>query len=101
MEKNFNASYTRKASRDYGEECMDGFGKFWKAAIGVGGVSAIGAFVFWSLYSGWLELDIFADLTSDQTFKLMLAFLFLVFGFAIAALFLWFLDKKKHLYSGD
>lgn len=54
--------------------------KFWKAALAVGGVSAIGAFVFWSLYKDWLSLDIFSKMTSDQTFQIMIIFLCLTFA---------------------
>ncbi len=69
--------------------------KFWKAALGMGGVAAIGAFVFYSLYKDWLTLDIFERLTSDQTFIIMLFFLVLVFLVAIGMLIAWFLDKGR------
>jgi hypothetical protein len=46
---------------------------FWTVALSVGGVGAIGAFVFWSLYKGWLKLGIFQALTSTQTFRLMIS----------------------------
>ena len=59
---------------------------FWTVALSIGGVGAIGAFVFWSLYKGWLRLGIFAQLTSAQTFKLMVVFLVLTFVFCSAAL---------------
>ena len=29
---------------------------FWKAAVGVSGFAAVGAFVFYSLYMKWLEI---------------------------------------------
>ena len=53
--------------------------KFWKAALTVGGVSAIGAFIFLGLYKEWLKLTIFDDLSGDQTFILMVIFLILTF----------------------
>lgn len=53
--------------------------ELWKVAIGVAGLGAVGAFVFWSLYKHWIKLPIFANLTKEQTFRLMLAFLFLTF----------------------
>ena len=56
----------------------------WKAAFAVGGVAAIGAFVLWSLYQRWLRLPVFATLTPEQTFILMLVFLSLVFACALA-----------------
>ena len=63
--------------------------RFWRAALGVGGIAAIGAFVFWSLYKQWLSLPgIFAQLTSGQTFVLMLVFLVLTFAALIAAFLL-------------
>jgi len=54
--------------------------KFWKLALTVGGLASVGAFVFWSLYKDWLSLSIFAALTSEQTYQLMLLFLWLTFG---------------------
>jgi len=42
--------------------------RFWKAALGVAGLGAIGFFVFWSLYKQWLSLPIFPMLTQDQAF---------------------------------
>ena len=60
--------------------------KFWKAAIGVAGLGAIGSFVFWSLYTNWLSIGIFSQLTAEQTFVLMIIFLLLTFAALIAAL---------------
>ncbi len=54
--------------------------KFWTAALGVGGLGAVGAFVFLSLYMKWLTLTPFSQLTSDQTFALMCLFLGFVFA---------------------
>lgn len=59
--------------------------RLWKAAFAVGGVAAIGAFVFWSLYKQWLSLPIFSQLTSEQTFVVMLVFLGLTFLALLAA----------------
>lgn len=60
--------------------------KFWRAALAVAGLGAVGAFVFWSLYSKWISLGIFSNLSSEQTFVLMLVFLSLTFLALIAAL---------------
>ncbi len=60
--------------------------KFFKAALGIGGVATIGAAVFYGLYKEWLNLDIFGKLTSDQTFVVMLVFLVLVFLCALSFL---------------
>ena len=53
--------------------------EFWRIAVGIAGLGAVGAFVFWSLYRGWLRLPIFAALTAKQTYRLMLTFLVLAF----------------------
>lgn len=54
--------------------------RFWRIALGVAGIGAIGFFVFWSLYQRWLTLPIFPVLTQSQTFQLLRYFLFLTFG---------------------
>lgn len=64
----------------------NGLDTFFKSALGVGGGSAIGAFIFYGLYKDWLTLDIFSKLSGDQTFIIMLVFLFLVFLCALAFL---------------
>lgn len=64
--------------------------KFWKAAIAVSGLGAVGAFLFWSLYKNWLTLPIFAGLTPDQTFIVMLVFLGLTFLALLAVLLTYF-----------
>lgn len=69
--------------------------KFWKAALAAGGVCAIGAFVFLSIYKEWLTLDIFGTLTSNQTFIIMSLFLVLVFLLAIATLIAWIIDRRS------
>ncbi|OHC63253.1 MAG: hypothetical protein A2040_07585 [Rhodocyclales bacterium GWA2_65_19] len=53
--------------------------KYWKSAIAFTGLGGVGAFVFWSLYQGWLQLGIFSKLTSEQTFQIMILFLCLTF----------------------
>jgi len=63
--------------------------QFWKTAIAVCGFGAVGAFVFWSLYTDWLRLPIFATLTPEQTFIVMLAFLGLTFLALMAMLVVW------------
>jgi len=57
---------------------------FFKAALGVGGLGTVGAAVFFSLYKDWLTLDIFSQLSGDQTFIIMLVFLGLVFFCTLA-----------------
>jgi hypothetical protein len=52
---------------------------FWKAALGVAGIGALGFFVFWSLYRQWLSLSIFPMLTQEQAYELLKIFLFLTF----------------------
>jgi len=69
--------------------------RFWKAAVGIGGVAAIGAFVFWSLYRDWLRLPLFSQISPQQTFQLMLIFLSLTFLSLVGMLivYVW----TKHL----
>src|SRR5215470_1378465 len=69
--------------------------RFWKAAVGIGGVAAIGAFVFWSLYRDWLRLPLFSQISPHQTFQLMLIFLSLTFLSLVGMLivYVW----TKHL----
>lgn len=64
--------------------------KFWKVAITISGLGAIGAFVFWSLYKQWLTLPIFSRLDSSQTFVIMLTFLGLTFLSLLAMLLVYF-----------
>lgn len=68
--------------------------KFWKAALAVGGVAAIGAFVFWSLYKQWLSLPIFSQLNSGQTFAIMVLFLVLTFLSLVGFLFAYMRGGK-------
>lgn len=69
---------------------------FWKGALGVAGIGAIAFFTFLSLYKQWLTLKIFANLTSDQTFILMLVFLLLTFFALIAGVVAWLRKGKGH-----
>jgi hypothetical protein len=69
--------------------------QFWQIALSIAGLGAIGAFVFWSLYQGWLKLPIFANLTQNQTYYLMWGFLIFTFVFALVAL----LTHTKNQYS--
>lgn len=68
--------------------------KFWKAALTVGGLAAIGAFVFWSLYKKWLSLPIFSKMSPDQTFWIMIIFLFLTFVVLIVLVAVYYLKEK-------
>ncbi|PPD24516.1 MAG: hypothetical protein CTY24_00900 [Methylobacter sp.] len=72
--------------------------RLWKAAFAVGGVAAIGAFVFWSLYKQWLSLPIFSQLNQNQTFVVMLVFLGLTFLALLAA---FALHATKHKDTDD
>lgn len=74
--------------------------KFWKAALAVGGVAAIGAFVFWSLYKQWLALPIFSTLSANQTFAVMLVFLFLTFLALAGFLFAYIRGGKTSAQTG-
>ena len=77
------------------ENKTDIVAQLWKPALAVGGVAAIGAFVFWSLYKDWLKLDIFSRMSADQTFHIMIVFLLLVFIAAITLVISWVYLKKK------
>ena len=81
--------------------------KFWKAAIAVGGLAAIGAFVFWSLYKDWLSLQIFSKMSSEQTFTIMIIFLVLTFIALIVLVVAYFFrgknkgddDRSEHVFK--
>jgi len=51
----------------------------WKIALTVGGGSAIGAILFWALYSKVVEASFLSTMTSDQTFWTMIIFMALTF----------------------
>jgi hypothetical protein len=69
--------------------------KFWKAALTVGGLAAIGAFVFWSLYKDWLALPIFSKMSADQTFAIMKIFLWLTFAGLVTFVIAFLLGGKS------
>ena len=69
--------------------------KFWKAALGIAGIGAIGFFVFWSLYRKWLSLPIFPELTQEQASELLKIFLFLTFGALVIAVLSFFLTHNS------
>lgn len=69
-------------------------GQFWQAALAVGGLGVVGAFVFYSLYKSWLKLPIFSKMTRRQTFTVILAFLGLTF-LALIALLYTYLESKR------
>jgi hypothetical protein len=72
---------------------------FWKAALAVGGIAAIGAFVFWSLYKDWLALPIFSKMSPEQTFEIMKMFLWLTFGSLVLMVVTYLLGKKQNAPS--
>lgn len=69
--------------------------KFWKAALAVGGLGTVGAFVFWSLYKQWLTLPIFSMLSPDQTFEIMKIFLYLTFASLLVFGLLFYLSHHS------
>lgn len=68
--------------------------EFWRQALTVAGIGAIGAFVFWSLYKQWLKLPIFQQLTKKQLYNLSVLFLVLTFLALIATLGAWLIKGK-------
>jgi hypothetical protein len=70
-------------------------GRFWNAALAICGLSAVAAFVFWSLYTNWLKLPIFARLDQSQTFVLMLVFLSLTFVALVAMLYTYLAKSNE------
>ena len=69
--------------------------KFWKAALAVGGLGTVGAFVFWSLYNQWLTLPIFSTLSPDQPFEIMKIFLYLTFASLLVFGLLFYLSHHS------
>jgi hypothetical protein len=59
---------------------------FWKVALSVAGIGAVGCFVFWSLYRETIHLEAFRDLTKKQRFFLLILVLVFTFLFGIGAL---------------
>lgn len=75
--------------------------KIWKPALAVGGIGAIGAFVFYGLNKEWLQLSIFARLTDQQTFYIMSLFLLLVFAVSLSMIVAWvFQERGKRVPTG-
>jgi hypothetical protein len=72
---------------------------FWKAALAVGGIAAIGAFVFWSLYKDWLALPIFSKMSPEQTFAIMKIFLGLTFSALLLMVITYLISKKGNTPS--
>ncbi len=75
--------------------------KFWKAALAVGGLAAIGAFIFWSLYKDWLSLPIFSKMSPDQTFMIMIIFLALTFIALIVLVVAYVFRGKNNRANGN
>ena len=75
--------------------------RFWRAALAVGGVAAIGAFVFWSLYQKWLSLPIFSKLSPDQTYVVMIIFLIFVFVALIFFVIAYLFRGKNVISAGN
>jgi len=75
--------------------------RFWKAALGVAGIGAVGLFVLWSLYKQWLTLPIFPQLTQEQAFQLLLCFLFLTFGSAALGIVAFVVTHNRPATDGD
>lgn len=73
--------------------------KFWKAALGVGGLGTVGAFVFWSLYKEWLTLGIFSTMTAEHTFFIMIIFLVLVFLSLIVLVIAYVVHPKQDAHQ--
>ena len=68
--------------------------ELWKVALGIAGLGAIGAAVFFFLYKQWLTLPIFQRMTKDQQYKLFKLFLILTFVFAIFTLVIYAYTKR-------
>jgi hypothetical protein len=75
--------------------------KFWRAALGICGLSAVGSFVFYSLYKQYLSLPIFSQMTPGQTFVIMLVFLGLTFLALLVTLITYYATKKAPLANPD
>lgn len=67
----------------------------WKAAVGVGGVFAIAAFVSWSILMKWLQLPIFAALDSSQTFVLSIGLIVASIVFFVVGAVVFIKNDKK------
>jgi hypothetical protein len=60
--------------------------EFWKVALSMAGLSAVAAFVLWSVYKQWLRLPIFQRMTKKQQFELFRLVIVFTFVFSIAGL---------------
>ena len=69
--------------------------RFWNAAVAICGFSAVAAFVFWSLYKQWFSLPIFARLSQQQTFVVMLVFLALTFAALVVMLIVYLKTPQR------
>jgi hypothetical protein len=69
--------------------------EFWKMALSLTGVSAVGSFVVFSLYKDWLHLPALNKLSGERLYRLFLVFLVLTFLFGVATLGL--AAQKAHL----
>jgi hypothetical protein len=71
--------------------------EFWKIAVGIAGVGAIGSFVFYSLYRQWLKIPgVFDKLSSPDTYRIFRLFLVLTFLFATLALAAFVFGPSSH-----
>jgi len=67
---------------------------FGKITMTIGALAACMSVIFWSTYKGWLALDIFSTMTTDQAFgftKLFAAFAFIT----VLILFVMFLGRPR------
>ncbi len=67
---------------------------FGKITMLIGALAASMSLVFWSTYKGWLALEIFSTMTTDQAFgftKLFAAFAFIT----VLVLFVMFLGRDR------
>ena len=76
--------------------------RFWKAALGVAGIGAIGLFVMWSLYKQWLKLPIFPVLSQDEAFQLFRIFLICIFVTTMLGIVAFVITRRQiKASSGD
>jgi len=71
------------------------FQEFWKAAVAVAAIGAVGSFVIWSLYKQWLKLPIFSRLSPRHQYSLLRLFLIFTFLFATFAIIAYVIVTKK------
>ena len=69
---------------------------FFTATSKLGAVFAsIGAALFWFVYNGWLELEVFSKMTPEQTFQAFIWSISCAFILAIIGFFVHVLEKRK------